>query len=159
MKNLAEKLGASLSLAETAQTLTSESSRLFGNGQDITAILYLVHPRRGELALLASRKGSEPVGLKLKKGDIFDNWVIKNLQPLLVEDAKSDFRFDPDRVPGEEFRVVRSLACVPLIAGNKTVGLLRVDSCHPHKFRTEDLRLLTAIGDVGAVAIENTPFH
>ncbi len=159
LENVVEKLGATLSLMETAQALTSESSRLFGSGQDITTILYLWHPRKGELALLASQKGSEPVGLKLKKGDIFDNWVIKNLQPLLVEDAKSDFRFDPDKVAGEESRVIRSLICVPLIIGNKTMGLLRVDSGHPHKFRTEDLRILTAIGDVGAVAIENAQLY
>lgn len=159
LKNVVEKLGASLSRLETANTLTSESCRLFGSGQDITAILYLFHPGSGELALLASHRGIEPVSLKLKKGDLFDNWVVKHLQPLLVEDAKSDFRFDMDRASGDECRVIRSLICVPMILGNKTIGLLRVDSCHQHKFRTEDLRILTAIGDVGAVAIENAQLY
>lgn len=159
LKNVVESLGANLSLAETAQTLTAESSRLFGNGEDITVILYLLHLRSGELALLASQKGGGPVGLKLKKGDIFDSWVIKNLQPLLVEDTKRDFRFDADKMPEEGSRVIRSLISVPLVIGNKTIGILRVDSGHPHKFRTEDLRILTAIGDVGAVAIENAQLY
>ena len=158
LKSLAETLSLCLGLEETSNTLCREVNKLFGH-KDITVILYLFHSSTGALGISSSQKGQMQVNLKAKKGDIFDQWVVKTLHPLLVEDANTDFRFDAEKIISEDGRIVRSLISAPLIVGNKTLGILRVDSLLPHHFFTDDLRFLRTIGDLASVAIENAQLY
>ncbi|MFA5059121.1 MAG: sensor domain-containing diguanylate cyclase [Candidatus Omnitrophota bacterium] len=158
LKDLTEKLSRCLSLEDTSETLSAETDRLFGDG-DITTILYLFHSRTGELGLTSSQKGQMRINIKSKKGDLFDGWVVKTLQPLLVEAAKNDFRFDMDKAVSEEARAIGSLISTPLMIGNKALGILRVDTPQENCFKSDDLRFLSTIGDLGAVAIENAQLY
>ncbi len=157
-KNVIEKLSLSLTIADTSNTLSSEVGRLFAQAH-ITIILYLFQSKTGELGLSFSQKGQMQINLKNKKGDIFDQWVIKAMQPLLIEDARSDFRFDMDKIALEDQRTIRSVISIPLTIHNKTLGLLRVDSPQEKNFTTEDLRVLMTMGSLGAVAIENAQLY
>lgn len=154
LKDVVEKMCLSLTLSDTSQTLCSEANRFFGH-LDITAILYLFHAPTGQLSLSCSHKGGMQLNLKTKTGDMFDMWVTKTRQPLLIEDTKQDFRFDSDQFLGEDQRDIRSLISVPLTSGENTLGILRVDSPQGGAFSTEDLQLLVTLGGVGAVAIDN----
>ncbi len=158
LKDLTEKLSMSLTLAETSQTLSSEVSIFFGD-KDSTVILYLFHSQTGELGIASSQKGQMQVNIKSKKGDIFDHYVVKTLLPLLIEDIKKDFRFDIEKNISEEPRAIRSLISVPLVIGQKALGILRVDNPWPEHFATDDLRFLRTIADVGSVAIENAQLY
>ncbi len=158
LKDLTEKLIFCLSLEDTSETLSLETDRLFG-GDAVTTILYLFHSKTGELGISSSQKKQMRVNLKSKQGDIFDEWVVKTLQPLLVEDTKNDFRFDLEKNKADDSRIMRSMISVPLLVGHKAFGILRVDSVHERYFTTEHLRLLTTIGDLGAVAIENAHLY
>ncbi|MBF0478377.1 MAG: sensor domain-containing diguanylate cyclase [Candidatus Omnitrophica bacterium] len=158
LKGLTEKLSMCLYVEDTSRVLSSEANRLFG-GQDTTIILYLFHSRTGDLGISASHKGQMKVNLKSKKGDIYDQWVIKAMQPLLVEDTKADYRFDVDKFEKEDSRPIRSLVSVPLMGGQKALGILRIDSPKENYFDTEDLRFLKTIGDLGAIGIENAQLY
>lgn len=158
LKGLTEKLSLSLTPDDTSKILVAEVNKFFGD-EDTVIILYLFHSRTGELGLSSSQKGQMRVNIKSKKGDSFDQWIIKNMQPLLIEDTKSDFRFDHDKIILDETRLIRSLVSVPLIVQNKALGILRVDSPKVNYFQTEDLRFLTTIGDLGAIAIENAQLY
>lgn len=158
LKELTEKLNLCLSLEDTSSTLSTEVSKLFGN-KDVTVILYLFHSTTGELGISSSQKGQMQVNLKAKKGDIFDQFVVKTLHPLLVEDVHTDFRFDLDKMDGEDKRAIRSLISTPLIVGEKTLGILRVDSAIASQFTTDDLRFLRTISDLTSVAIENAQLY
>lgn len=157
LKELTEKLSASLTLAETSQAISSEVSSFFG--RDNTVILYLFHSQTGELGISSSQKGQMQVNIKSKKGDIFDQHVVKTLQPLLIEDTKKDFRFDIERNLPEDSRVIRSLISGPLLMGQKALGILRVDSASPDHFVQEDLRFLLTMTDLASVAIENAQLY
>lgn len=154
LKGLTERLGMCLSLDETSKTLSEEVNRLFGGGER-TVILYLFHSKTGELGISSTHKGEMRVNIKSKKGDLFDQWVVRTMQPLLVEDIKSDYRFDVERIETEENRRVRSLISIPMAVGHKALGILRIDSPREGDFSTEDLRFLSTIADLGAVAVEN----
>ena len=158
LKELTEKLNLCLSLEDTSSTLSTEVSKLFGN-KDVTVILYLFHSTTGELGISSSQKGQMQVNLKAKKGDIFDQFVVKTLHPLLVEDVHTDFRFDLDKMDGEDKRAIRSLISTPMIVGEKTLGILRVDSAIASQFTTDDLRFLRTISDLTSVAIENAQLY
>ncbi|MBI5150928.1 MAG: sensor domain-containing diguanylate cyclase [Candidatus Omnitrophica bacterium] len=156
LKGLTERLTLCLSLEDASGTLSREVNRLFGE-KERAVLLYFFQPKTGELGISSSYKGGARVNIKLKKGDIFDQWVVRVMQSLLIEDTRNDYRFDVEKVAGE--RPIRSLMSVPLLAGKKAVGILRVDSPRERDFTTEDLRFLTTIADIGAVAVENAQLY
>ena len=158
LKGLTESLSQCLYLEDTSKTLSFEINKLLAD-EDKTIILYLFHSKTGELGISSSQKGQMRINIKSKKGDVFDQWIVKTMQPLLVEDTKSDYRFDMDKIVVEDLRPIRSLISAPLMGGNKALGILRVDSPHENRFGTEDLRFLTTIGDLAAVAIENAQLY
>ncbi|MFT5388188.1 MAG: diguanylate cyclase (GGDEF)-like protein [Candidatus Omnitrophota bacterium] len=154
LKGLTERLSMCLYLEDTSKVLSSEVNQLFGD-EDTTVILYHFQSKTGELGISSSKKGQMSVNIKSKNGDIYDEWLIKTMKPLLIEDTHSDFRFDSEKIDDESTRNLRSLISAPLVVDNKALGVLRVDSTKEHKFTTEELRFLQTIGDLGAVAIEN----
>ncbi|MFH1360970.1 MAG: sensor domain-containing diguanylate cyclase [Candidatus Omnitrophota bacterium] len=158
LKDLTEKLSLCLSLSDTSSTITSQINPFFGRG-DNTAILYLFDVYAKELALSSSHKGQMQINIKQKKGDAYDQWVFKTLQPLLIEDIRSDFRFDGEKFIDEEQRRIQSLISAPLMIENKPIGILRIDNPEHNYFHTEDLRLLNTIGHLGAVALENAQLY
>ena len=112
LKGFTEKLSMCLTLDDTSKTFSAEVNRLFGD-KETTIILYLFHSKTGELGISSSQKGQMRVNIKSKKGDIFDQWLVKTMQPLLVEDKKSDYRFDVDKIEAEERKPVCSLISAP----------------------------------------------
>ena len=158
LKGLTEKMSMCLTLEDTSKTFSAEVNRLFGD-KDSTIILYLFQSQTGELGISASQKRQMRINIKSKKGDVFDQWIVRTMQPLLIEDTRNDYRFDTDRLQPLEAREINSLIGAPLIIGHKALGILRVDSSRTHAYTTEDLRFLNTIGDLGAVAIENAQLY
>jgi len=155
LKILAEKLSLSETRLEAANVLTEQADELIGKN-DATTILYLLDLETGEPSMISSVHNKAKVNVKSKKGDYLDRWVLKKLKPLLVEDIKSDFRFDTTQgISKDGGREKRSLISIPLVLGEKILGVLRVDSPNEKRFSMEDLRLLSRIGDLGAVAMES----
>lgn len=158
LKGLTETLGTSFSLYDASRVLAQGVENLFSD-KKATVILYLFLSKTDELSLSFSQKGGVEGNIRTKKGDIFDHWVAKTLKPLLVEDSRSDFRFDLEKDVAEDQRVVRSLMSVPLTVGTRAVGVLRLDSDREHAFSTDDVRLLSVVGDLAAVTIENVQLY
>jgi len=71
----------------------------------------------------------------------------------------TDFRFDLNKMDAEDKRLIKSLISTPLIVGEKTLGILRVDSTVAHQFSTDDLRFLRTISDLTSIAIENAQLY
>jgi diguanylate cyclase (GGDEF)-like protein len=159
LKSLAEKLSLCATHSEAAEILAERTSELF-DGEQTTTILYLFHPHTGSFGLSAAVKKGAKVNILSKNGDIFDAWVVKNLKPLLLENTKADFRFDIEKnVAVQDDRFPRSLIAVPLMIGVKILGVLRVDSLEENHFSTDDLRFLSRIADLGAVALESAQLY
>lgn len=158
LKELTERLGLSFSLAETAATFCRGIHAVYG-GHNNTVILYLFRPHTRELSLTVSFCENNPVLMKAKNGDFYDRWVVKNTKPLLVEDTKNDFRFDAEKISAGDGRMVRSLISAPLLVGEKSIGLVRMDRANERHFTTDDLRFLTTIAGPGAVALENVQLY
>ena len=159
LKSLAEKLSLCATCAQAAEILGQRTDELFGQ-HDTTTLLYLFHVKTGDFGLAFAMKAGSKVEIRSKKGDTFDHWIIKNLKPLLVENTKNDFRFDATKsFSQKEERLCLSLIAVPLFVGNKALGILRVDSPSEHHFTTDDLRFLSRIADLGAVAMESAQLY
>lgn len=158
LKDFTEKLCNTITLNEASSTILAEVNRLFGH-KETTVILYGLQAKSGELGVSLSQKGQIGINLKDKKGDLFDQYIVKTMKPLLVEDIKNDFRFDIDQLVTEDKRPIGSIMSVPCMVADKALGILRVDHPQYNRFTMEDLRFLTTIADIGAVAIENAELY
>lgn len=157
LKDLTNRLSSTLS-SDSVVNIVIDSVQEFVGISDV-CILFLVDEEARELALKAARSKNGPLSIKSKKGDIFDLWVLKQRQPLLVSDADKDFRFNLELIPEEYKRDFKSLIAVPLISEKKVIGILRAESRESDVYMSDDLRLLTILSDLAAIAIENTKLY
>jgi diguanylate cyclase (GGDEF)-like protein len=155
LKKLIEDLNHSLKLDIVIRVLSSTVYTLI-SGSSGTALFYLVDNRTQHLGLVHSIKDDPELVVLSKEGDIFDQWVLRHSSQLIIEDLKNDFRFDSDSISRQDIRAVQSLISSPLISNNSLLGLLRLESKKPNFFNQDDLRFLSLVSDLGAVALENS---
>ncbi len=149
LRGVVESFSTILSIDEINSAILDKALETLGKKG--RALLYLVDEDRQELMLSASRNEER---IKAKKGDIFDQWVLRHRRSLIVEDVSRDFRFPAegsDRSEGEPYSLIAS----PLISEDKVIGVLRMDCAEPFFYNQDDLRLLDIIANLGAVAIQN----
>ncbi len=135
-------------VAETAMTLTSAGE----------AGIWLVDERTGELFLEAQRGIEDEKIRRMRlpiREDTLAGKVINTGKPLRAS-----------RQPGEEAikvktdYLVEALVYVPIALGGVTFGVLAVAHREPGKrFRERDERLLLAIADFAAIAIQNARLY
>lgn len=77
--------------------------------------------------------------------------------PVWVEDVRKDGRFQYPKQAEQEGLV--SALCVPLEAHGRRIGVLRVYTAEHRAFQQEEVEFLSALGDLGAIAIENARLH
>ena len=153
LEEFISRLSSNLSLQETMDRTLAQANQMTPAGQQ-TCLLYLVDREQHELSLQSSYR-SEGEAIKHKKGDIMDYWVLKQRQPLIVEDARKDFRFNVENQNPEFQRSFRSLIAVPLMDEKGVLGVLRMDSPTPNQYTPEELRVLAIIADLATTAIRN----
>ncbi len=91
---------------------------------------------------------------RLKMGQGVAGWVAQNRKSALVEDASRDDRFFRGADTKTGF-ITRSIVCVPLVIGDKLVGVLQaLNPLHKKFFDARDLEVFEAYGAMAATAIE-----
>ena len=157
LKRIIEELNSSLKLEIVVGILSSNVYKLISDNRGI-ALLYLVDKQCQKLNLIHSIKDDSDLAVFTKEGDIFDHWVLRHSSQLLIENLKNDFRFDADNINIQNKRPVFSLISSPLVSNNSLLGLLRLESKESDFFNQDDLRFLSLVSDLGAVALENSLF-
>ncbi len=152
LRNLASDFSTTLSLKELSSMIVTKTMELISHGT--RCLLFLADPDHATLSLVASRSLEGEGKRKQKSGDLFDYWVLRNRQSLIVTDTQKDFRFDLAKSPPADD--VRSVIASPLIHEKKVVGTLRCNSLKPGTFSTDELRLLDAISTLASSAISNS---
>lgn len=147
-------------LVEMAQQVTRNLRVELVMDTTVQQLQELLVARASTIALL-SEDGTELVveaaaGIKpqyhhvvIKLGEGVSGRAISEMRTIYIRDsqAESDFLFfDP---------VLRSLLVVPLVARNKVIGTLTVDSDRPHAFSDSDIQLMTIAAAQVSVAITN----
>ena len=155
LNDACDTLSSNLDLDYIVNFIITELVKIMGKGD--LDLLYLVDEKTQGLALanVKNIKGGKENRVKSKKGDLYDKWVLKQRQALIVDDTKKDFRFSFEEEEIEKKRPFRSLVSVPLIAEEKMLGVLRLESNDAECFTPDDLRLLSIIGHLSSVALEN----
>ncbi len=151
----AMSINASLQLDDVFYKILRQVSQAL---QVQTAAIALVEG--GELVVMrALGQGNEKIqGTRLPKDQGIFGWVLREGRGTVVPLVQKDERFSAsDNLPDLE---TRSLACAPLRAGRRTIGLLIAVNPLKDGFDRDTLLVMTGIGSLAGLAIQNARlFH
>jgi len=155
LKSIADDLSLSFSTEEVVKVTSEKTFDKFQG--DIRVSFFLVDEKTKELSIYNTVKTDKRKPVVMKKGGIFERWVIKNVQGLLIKDATKDYRFS---MSGDETADdFISLISKPLVSEGNVIGVLRVDSPLEEAFTQHELRVLDIIGELAAVALKNAKLY
>ena len=150
---LAKAIGASLRLEELVETVYQQTAPIF---QADTFFIAFVDEKADELDFrfvvdegVRQRPGRSPLSATLS------SVVVTEKRLLHIR----DWEREKDQLPGGwlfgEGKRPRSWLGVPLVVGERVIGVLNVQAYRPNAYGEEEEKLLATIGDQIAVAIEN----
>jgi len=136
---------------EILEQITVQTSRLM---KARVCAIFLLNDDNSELILRACHGGAEAYRDKsnLRLEDSLLGSVVTRHKPVAVVDVGREKGYIHTDIARKE-RLVSMLA-VPLIFNDKTIGVLAVYTQQRHRFSNDEIRLLTALADLSAVAIE-----
>ena len=121
----------------------------------ICSIMLLDHPT-GELRIVATQSLSEQYRLKpnLKIGQSISGRAVQERRPIIVPNVIHDRNYMyPDMAKKEG---LCSLLSIPMMIREKAVGVINSYTSTPHMFTTDEVKLMQAIANQAAIAIEHT---
>jgi signal transduction histidine kinase len=103
------------------------------------------------------RDGAMLAKERLPVGPGLNSWVVANHQPLIIGSVADEARLGLKSVA--DSKPTESWLGVPMIARDRVIGVISVESYRKHAFKQDDVLLLTAIANQAAVAIENQQLY
>ncbi len=94
---------------------------------------------------------------RIPVGQGLNSWVVEHHQPLLLGSTAEERRFGVKSI--EDTKATESWLGVPMIARDRVIGVIAIESYRKNAFSADDLILLTAIANQAAVAIENAHLY
>ncbi|MRR34289.1 HD domain-containing protein [bacterium] len=140
------------------RTRAMEAAKRLVNAE--TASLLLVDQETQELffEVALGEQGSLLKEIRLKFGQGIAGWVALNGEPLIIGDAYADPRFYRNADEKSSF-VTRDMICVPVRFRERILGVLEVINKREGRFGDDDLRLLLALSNQVAIAVENSNLY
>lgn len=163
-KNL-EKLKA---IIEASKKLTSvlDLGELLGVTLDVA--LQEIEAERGTVFLLDAARGEifsrilradEIDEVRLPVGKGIAGWVVEHGAPLIIADAYTDPRFDPEIDHRTGFRT-HDMLCLPLKkADGETLGAIQLLNKKGGTFTSDDVDYLSALASHMVIALQNAKHH
>lgn len=156
LAGVSQSINSALSLDDALNNITHEACTLMGGRM---CSLMLVDPQRTWLDLRAAYGASESYRNKprLSVADSLLGVVVRRQKPVQVENVQTSARYQNVEMARREGLV--SLLSVPLVHGDVVIGTLSLYTAQPHKFSDEEIRVLTALANLSAVAIERARLY
>lgn len=154
--SIGQAVNSTLNLDDTLQVVTREAARLM---QAKVCSLQLLNDTETDL-ILRSCHGASQYYLNrppLSVAESLIGTVIRRRKPVQESDVQASGRYQHTLLAQDEGLV--SLLSVPMIFGNRAIGALNVYTGEPHLFSDEEVRILSTLADLSAVAIEKARLY
>jgi GAF domain-containing protein len=124
-------------------------------GSTICSIM-LMDDATNELRIAATQSLSEQYRRKpnVKVGQSISGRAVQERRPIIVADVTRDSTFMYRELAQREG--LCALLCVPMMVREKAIGVINSYTSKPHVFTAEEVKLLQAIGNQAAIAIDHT---
>ncbi|MBI2684526.1 MAG: GAF domain-containing protein [Actinobacteria bacterium] len=153
LQRLAQAAAATLDSRELVRLVISETTEALAT--DVCSI-YLVSEDGRDLILSATNGLSQAsVGrVRLRIGEGVTGWAAEALEPVVVPDVRADSRFR--WLPGVDQARFVSMCSVPIVAADRLVGVLNVQTDMDRTFSGADVEFLAAIAAQVAGVLERS---
>src|SRR2546425_12010870 len=154
--SVGQAINSTLNLDDALQVITREACQLMAGKM---CSLLLLDDTGEWLDLRASHDASEAYLNKprLSAAESLLGIVVRRKNPLQVENVQTSSRYQHVDIARRGGLV--SLLSVPLVFGGQALGTLSVYTGAPHVFSNEEIRILSALADLSAIAIEKARLY
>ena len=154
--SVGQTINSTLNLDDALQVITREACQLM---EAKMCSLLLLDDARQWLDLRASNGAGEAYLNKprLSVEESLLGIVVRRKKPLQVENVQTSTRYQSVDIARHEGLI--SLLSVPLVFGGEAIGTLSVYTSDPHTFSNEEIRILSALADLSAIAIEKARLY
>ena len=153
LSQVSETVASNRLIKDVLQLLVSMTAQMMNS--KICSIM-LLDEASGELRIAATQSLSEQYRRKpnIKIGQGISGRAVKDRRPIIVLDVLTDRDYMyPDMAKKEG---LCSLVSVPMMVREKALGVINSYTSVPHVFTGEEVKLLQAIANQAAIAIEHT---
>jgi signal transduction histidine kinase len=156
LASISRTINSTLNLDEALQVITREAQALMNTR--MCALMMLDDSL--EWLDLRAHNGAGSAYLKkprLKVEDSALGIVVRRKKPLQIFNVQADARYQNKELARREHLV--SLLSVPLIFSDQAIGTLSVYSARPYRFSNDEVRILSALAELSAIAIEKARLY
>ena len=154
LSQVSETVASNRLIEDVLQLIVTMTAQMMNS--KICSIMLLDRPDGSELRIAATQSLSEEYRRKpsLKVGQSISGRAVQERRPIIVPDVtlERDYMF-PDIARKEG---LCSLLSVPMLNRDRAIGVINSYTSIPHKFSTEEVKVLQAIANQAAIAIEHT---
>lgn len=156
LASVSRTINSTLNLDEALRAITREACELM---RARMCSLMLLDATRQWLELRASHGAGEAYVRKprLSVEESLIGVVVRRKKPLQVANVQADTRYQNVELARREHLV--SLLSVPLIFAGQTIGVLSVYTARPYSFSNEEIKILGALAELSAIAIEKARLY
>ncbi len=156
LANVSRTINSTLNLDDALQVVTRETRVLM---QAKMCSLMMMDDRQEWLDLRASSGAGEAYLSKPRLGiqESLLGVVVRRKKPLQVANVQTSTRYQNVEVARREGLV--SLLSVPLLFAGEAIGTLSVYTGQPYNFSNEEIRILSALAELSAIAIEKARLY
>ena len=156
LASVSRTINSTLNLDEALRVITREACQLM---RARTCSLMMLDESREWLDLRASHGAGEAYLKKprLSAAESVLGVVVRRKKPVQVPNVQTDSRYQNVEVARREGLV--SLLSVPLIFSGQAIGTLSIYTGQPYHFSDEEIRILGALAELSAIAIEKARLY
>jgi signal transduction histidine kinase len=151
-----QTINSTINLDDALRAITREACALMNSRMSSLLLL----DETGEWLHLRASHGAGPDYLNkppLSAEESLVGVVIRRRKPIQVENVQKSSRYQNVEVARREGLV--ALLSVPLLSGNRALGVLNVYTNHYYAFSNEEVNILTALAALSAIAIEKAQLY
>jgi len=156
LASVSRTINSTLNLDEALRAITKEACELM---RARMCSLMLLDESRDWLDLRASYGAGDAYINKprLSADESLIGVVVRRKKPLQVANVQADARYQNIELARRESLV--SLLSVPLVFAGQSIGVLSVYTARPYSFSNEEIKILSALAELSAIAIEKARLY
>lgn len=153
LSQVSETVASNRLIEDVLQLIVTMTAQMMNS--KICSIM-LLEPASGELRIMATQSLSEQYRRKpsLKLGQSISGRAVQERRSIIVPDVTKERDYMYPEMARREG--LCSLLSVPMLIRDRVVGVINSYTSVPHGFTSEEIKVLQAIANQAAIAIENT---
>lgn len=153
LSQVSETVASNRLIEDVLQLIVTMTAQMMNS--KICSIM-LVEPSTGELRIMATQSLSEQYRRKpsLKLGQSISGRAVEERRSIIVPDVTKERDYMYPEMARKEG--LCSLLSVPMLIRDRAIGVINSYTSVPHAFTSEEIKVLQAIANQAAIAIENT---